>query len=145
MTNFVRAGAEALAKSPDRELVHLAGDMDTGLRSTIKLGGGKQEVTVVYKDFVLTVDVFALPDEPLCVHLICPKCHHALRISSDRKAIEFDPNRLVNGSRGDISVEPFECTWEMKDAGDHVQGLIAGGITLCRWKAAIDHNVARDA
>ena len=51
-----------------------------------------------------------------------------------------DPN---NGGR--LSVEPFECTWEMPDAGEHKPGYIGGGITLCKLKIGISNNIARDA
>lgn len=128
----------------ERELVHLAGDMDSGLNSTISLSGGKHEVRVTYKDFVLTVDVYAIPGEPLQVHLICPKCRQQLRVTEDRKAIEFDP-RDTRFQGGRISIEPFQCTWEMPEAGKHNPGLISGGMTLCKWTAGISNNVARDA
>lgn len=130
--------------APKRELVHLAGDMDTGLSSTIALSSGKREVIVVYKDFVLTCDVYALPGQPIEVHLICPRCRKALRVTSERKTIDFDPSAGDPKKGGRLSIEPFQCTWEL--GGDkHVPGLVGGGISLCRWTAGIDDNVARDA
>jgi len=136
------------AAGAKRELVQLAGDdgldirtsgsMETGRTSTVRLSSGKHEVTVAYKDFVLTADVYAIPGEPLQVHLICPVCRHQLRVSEDRKKIDWDPQRSL------LSIEPFKCTWEMPDAGDHVPGLISGGTSLCTWRVGIDKNVARD-
>jgi hypothetical protein len=129
-----------IVAAPKRELVHIAGDADTGLSSTVRMNRGKQEVIVTYKDYVLTVDVYHLPEqtkEPLQVHLICPKCRHQLRITADKKAIEWDGTYL--------SIEPFQCTWEMPEHDRHTPGLIAGGLTLCKWTAAIDRNIAKDA
>jgi hypothetical protein len=127
-----------------RELVHLAGDMDSGLSHTVDLASGKREVTVTYKDFVLTVDVYQIPDEPTCVVLICPRCRHALRISADRKQIDFDPKAGDPKLGGRLSIEPFQCTWELT-ADKHVPGIVGGGISLCKWTAGIEKNVARDA
>ena len=129
---------------PARELVHLAGDPDTGMSVTHRLNHAKREVIVTYKDFVLTVDIYQLPDEPLKVHLICPRCHHMLSVSAERKHIEFDPNAHPEQG-GRLSIEPFECTWEIPEADKHTPGILAGGLSLCRWRAAIDKNVAKDA
>lgn len=142
-----------------RQMVQLAGDEDRGLMSTTRLDTAKIEVLVAYRgrvgDFDLTVDVYALPGEPAELHIICPKCRHKSRITADRKRIEFSQNDIrpytfVDGSRmptngGRLDVETFECGWEMPDAGEHKAGIKAGGITLCRMRMAIDHNVAKDA
>lgn len=133
------------AGKPARELVHIAGDMDTGITQTWKMDGGKQEVTVTYKDFVLTVDVYQIPGEPLKVHLICPRCTHALQISAERKKIDFDPKAGDPKKGGRLSVEAFQCTWELPGTGAHTPGILGGGMSLCKWKAAIENNVARDA
>lgn len=141
----------------DRELVHLAGDEDAGFDSTIRLDGGKSEVYAHYKGrytppefpdgLRLTLDVYAIPGEPVQVHLICPKCRHQLRVSSDRKAIDWQPDRGPDG--GKLSIEPFQCTWEMPEAGAHTPGILAGGLSLCQWKGALEHksgkNLVRDA
>ena len=130
-------------RGTERELVHLAGDPDTGLASTVRVDKAKFETKVSYthgpKDFVLTVDVYLVPGAPPEVHLICPKCQHQLRVPGDKKAIDFDI------ATGKLSIEKFQCTWEMPDAGEHVPGLISGGMSLCKWTAAIDGNVAKDA
>lgn len=133
-----------LGERPKRELVHIAGDMDTGISQTIRLEDGKHEVLVTYKEFLLTVDVYALPNEPLRAVLICPRCKHCLTVPGDRKAIDFVPDH-TDFRGGALSIETFECTWEIADAGEHKPGLVAGGMTLCRWRAAIDNNIAKDA
>lgn len=136
-----------LASERASEMVQLAGDMDHGLQSTISLAGGKQEVFVNYKDFMLTVDVYQIPGEPTQVHLICPRCRHQLRVTSDRKKIEYDPNDYNFKSRGGrLSIEPFQCTWELPEAGDqHTPGIRSGGLTLCKLTIGISDNRARDA
>ncbi len=137
-----------------REMVQLAGDPQRGYASTTRLDTMKQEVFVTYGDFLLTVDVYALPGQPIELVYVCPKCRHQGRITGDKKHVEFDPGAsrtlaLPNGARvptgGDLSIEPFQCSWEMPDAGEHKPGIRAGGITLCNLKLAIDHNVAKDA
>lgn len=133
--------------SARRELVHLAGDADApdgrGLSSTHRADALKEEVRVTYKDFVLTVDVYRHPGEPAQVHLICPRCRHQLRVTADRKAIDFEPTDNV-AAGGRLSIEPFECTWEMGN-DEHHQGALFAGTTLCRWKVGITNNIAKDA
>ena len=128
----------------EKDLVHIAGDMDTGITSTFQIDRNKREVIVTYKEYVLTVDIYQIPGEPTKVHLICPRCHHALSISAERKAIDFDPKAGDPKLGGRLSIEPFQCTWELPDAGEHKAGLKSGGLTLCKWKAGIENNVARD-
>lgn len=150
-----------------REMVQLAGDAPDptgrsnlrGVASTTRLDTSKLEVFVAYRgrtgQFDLTVDVYAIPGEPIEVHLICPKCRHQLRITSEMKKIEYElgadrPYTFVDGSSmpsngGRLSVEPFQCTWEMPEANAHTPGLRTHGLTLCNLKLAIDENVAKDA
>jgi hypothetical protein len=128
-----------------------------GRESTVHLDKaalGHPEVR--YRDYVLEADVYPLlgavdeDDAPgaLEVILICPRCRHELRVTSDRKAIEYLPGPpvidLATGQamlRGVLSIERFECTWE-KDTSVAVTGNTEN---LCRWRVAIDKNVARDA
>jgi len=142
-----------------REMVQLAGDENRGMQSVRRLDTAKVEVLVAYRgrvgDFDLTVDVYALPGEPAELHIICPKCRHKSRITAERKKIEFDqhdirPYTFVDGSRmptngGRLDVETFECGWEMPEAVEHKVGITQHGMTLCRMRMAIDHNVAKDA
>lgn len=137
-----------------REMVQLAGDPEHGIHATTRLDTMKQEVLVTYKDFLLTFDVYVLPGEPIELHYICPRCRNKGRITAARKHIAFEPGEsrpitLPDGKKtvtgGSLSIEPFECSWELPDAGEHKQGIRAGGITLCRLKLAVDNNVAKDA
>lgn len=161
---------QAAATGKRRELVQLAGDAPDptgttnhrGALSTMRLTGGKQEIIVVHKDVFLTVDVYALPGEPMKIHLLCPRCHKHLTIPGYRKAILFEPGErnpqrstIVASGRpelvsmadlGRLSVEQFECTWEIGDV-KHVSSGIRGvhtGASLCRLRLVIDNNVARE-
>ncbi len=146
-------------------MVQLAGDAPDptgmtshrGISATTRLDGGKHETLVLFRgrhgDFVMTVDVYAIPNEPLQVHFICPRCHKQGRITQDAKAIDWSPteNRVLDlpdgqktRTNGILSVEPFQCTWEL-GSEEHKTGIRAGGLTLCGQKLAIDHNVAREA
>lgn len=130
------------AFDPEREeLEFLAGDQplpEKGLVSTTDLTQtAKAHPMIRYKDRVIEADLYEMGGQ-LMVHLLCPRCRHALKISSERKHMEWD--------RESLSVEPFTCTWELgRDTsgtdGDH----IAFGLGLCGWRVAIDKNVARDA
>jgi len=149
-----------------REVVQIAGDapapgaMGPGISSTQHLTAGKQEVLVVFGDLLLTVDLYTLPGEPVKCHLICPRCHKQLQIQGDRKKIEFEP-RSLNPIRptlgnalapevariadfGRLSIETFQCTWEMGD-DLHVAGGVHTGASLCRLRLVIDNNRAREA
>lgn len=151
---LIGADESSLATPGKREMVQIAGDPERGFTSTTRLDTMKQEVFVTYKDFLLTVDVYALPGQPIELVYVCPKCRKQGRITGDKKTIEFDPGAsrvmtLPNGAKvptgGQLSVAPFQCSWEMPDAGEHKAGIRAGGITLCKLTIAIDNNVAKDA
>lgn len=156
MLGDVPRGSEAT-----RSLMHVAGDAEEGVTSAINLDIGKHEVLVYSPKGdiqLLTVDVYQVAGEPLKVHLLCPRCHNHLQIMGDKKAIEFDlraSNRQNYNIRslgglspamqhasvlGDLSIEEFECTWELD--GTKKVSLFSGG-NLCRFRAAIDHNLLR--
>lgn len=166
---LARAMLQPDAQQQGRQVVQLAGDVpdptgytqNLGIQSTHRLNAGKREVLVLYKDLILTVDVYALPGEPTQVHVICPRCRKPSRITAENKAIDFDPaginpmrNAILRVSAapeiagladfGRLSVEPFECAWEL--GGDrHVVGGLHTGVSLCRQRLVIDDNRARDA
>lgn len=176
-------GVSSPLASGKREVVQLAGDAPdpTGLtdqigrQSTHRLTGGKQEVVVVYGDLLMTLDVYALPEEPMRVQIICPRCHKHSTIRGDQKKIEYEPKAMnpmsatilamAGGAQqellgswsrntalvelasianfGRLSVEPFECAWEIGDA-KHVPGALHTGASLCRLRLVIDNNRARE-
>lgn len=162
-------GGQSQLSTGKREVVQLAGDAPdptgltshTGLQSTHRLTGGKQEVVVVYGDLLMTLDVYALPGEPMRVQIICPRCHKHSTIRGDAKKIEYEPTALNPQAKrvhvlaesvaelaaisvfGRLSVEPFECAWEIGD-DKHVPGALRTGASLCRLKLVIDDNRARE-
>ena len=167
----VRSLLDAGVSNGKRELVQLSGDVPDplgdmpgvgvarGMQSTVTLNANKREVLVVYRDMFLTADVYALPGEPIKVHMICPRCHKPLQVSGDRKRIEYDPSErrvapeaLASGKpeiarladSGALSIEPFECTWELGD-DVHVRGIVQSGTSLCRLRIGIENNRAKDA
>lgn len=145
------------AFDPSREeLVHLAGDAPDPLAGMAGIeharGGGvtttmrltktaKGHPQIRYRDMLIEADVYAFDGEPVKVHLICPRCRNALSISSDKKSLEYDPRQNVEIG-GRLDVETFECTWELPEANDRKMEF---GLGLCRWRVAIDNNIARDA
>lgn len=66
---------------------------------------------VIYRGAVNTrvtePDVYHLEDE-LFLHLYCPRCGRALRITNKLKRVEFRPD--ANGGR--LTVSAFKCTWD---------------------------------
>lgn len=117
---------------------------------------------VAGQELILEADVYALPNEPMYIHLICPLCLMngrtvALRIIEGRKQLSYDPRADVptfpgwsrdqmlhafpHGLGGLLSVEPFGCTWEEEP------NLERGGMgfSCCPWKVAIENNVVRPA
>jgi hypothetical protein len=130
---------------PQREeLFDISGDLDTGVAATAdltKTAIGKPKVR--YKgrhgDFVLTVDVYRMPDGQLLLHLLCPNCaahgadKHALHVRQAAKQMDYN-------AQDGLSVEAFGCTWELP--GEEGRQF---GLAMCRWRVAIDQNVARDA
>lgn len=119
------------------ELFHVAGDADHGVAATAdltKTAIGKPQVRYRGKngDFVLTVDVYRMPDGQLLAHLICPRCRKALHVRQAAKFMAFEDGKL--------SVEAFLCPWELD--GDEGRRF---GLALCNTRLVIDENVARDA
>lgn len=134
--------------NPDVERYFIAGDQP--IPPELQGGSGTHRATptahalVYYRSrwqndaFEMEVDVYALPGEPIRLHLLCPKCQHALTLDQTKKAIDWTPPPPGGGKHGTISVETFQCTWEMGDKTEL-------GQPLCGWRVAIDRNVARDA
>lgn len=140
-----------------------ADPMGTGLvgnHSTVRLDKSALGHPLVrYKDHVLECDIYPLLGAAwdgasagaLEVILICPNCRHQLRVTSDKKAIEFAPGmpELDDAGqpivRGTLSVEPFQCTWELDTTRDVKATVQSHGDNICRWRVGIDKNVARDA
>ena len=113
------------------------------------------------EEIILEADVYALPEQPMYVHLICPRCLAAgrqvgLKIDQSQKGMSYDPRAAVapfpgwtreqmahalpGGTGGALSIEPFACTWE--EAPELRRGF---GLGRCGWRVAIDNNVVRDA
>jgi hypothetical protein len=107
------------------------------------------------KEFFLTADVYAIPGEPMAVHVYCPLCSNHLTIRQDNKAIDYDRHATVKipGYRteeilaglglpdlgGRLSVEPFRCSWEtVPDLRREF------GFGVCTWSVVIDNNLARN-
>jgi len=141
-----------------RTLMRLDGDDDHVGMSQLNLDAGKSMVAVWYprQELLLEIDVHAIVGAPIELLLICPKCRNALRITSERKQIAWDP-RAENPMRreiqprlpahhqarallGKISVEPFECTWEMNAKQAVAKDMTVTAGNLCRWRGAIDDN-----
>jgi len=121
-----------------------------GASSGVALDKTKDATVVVrYKDKLLEVDVYAFPGVPMKLVLLCPRCGNALNIESDKKQMQLEkiaPQRVGEFTNmAKLSVEPFECTWELPDAGVHVPGLVSAGTSLCRWRVGISNNIAKDA
>ncbi|MHC4175869.1 MAG: hypothetical protein ACYSWU_00070 [Planctomycetota bacterium] len=68
-----------------------------------------------YGDRITTPDVYAADGE-LFLHLYCPRCSNALRITDKMKAIRFQRNDRTGG---EIDIEEFRCTWD--GCGLHVR------------------------
>lgn len=152
-------------------MVQIAGDEDHGVSTTTYLDRGKQEVGVLFRPKnsvtmlagVLTVDVYAIPDEPLKLHLICPRCRRLLTVNGDRKPIDWNPtspsphpaalrealppeSKYLSDNLGVVSVGQFQCTWELEDKQQDSgkdDRVIASG-SLCRFKGVIERNVLRE-
>ena len=147
-----------VAPEGKRELVTLAGDQDHGISQDIHLDASKSVVAVWYpgKELLLELDVHHVPGAPIEVHAICPKCHNALRITSDRKAIEWDPRSenpmrkviaarlsaksVARAAMGKISIATFQCTWEMNAKQSVAKDMTIASGNLCKWTAAIENN-----
>lgn len=152
------------AQQPSKELFYVAGDVPDPTGATLKGRAPSYRLTqtalghpmIFWRDMVLEADVYALPGQPLQVHLICPQCRNALIVRQGNKAIAYEPGESVPtppnwtaaevkqaipmGLGGRISVESFACTWEAN--GEVSRDF---GLARCGWRVAIENNIARDA
>lgn len=117
-------------------------------RTLVKAEEGGQTV-------LLEVDVYPLASgNGLELLVLCPRCRHQIRITSERKEISYELERTPAWvtemalqleqpilAVGELSVEPFGCTWELDDG----HGRKRFGNSLCGWRVGIDRNVARRA
>lgn len=149
---------------PSKELFYVAGDVPDPSGAPLRGRAPSYRLTqtalghplIFWRDMVLEADVYALPGEPMQVHLICPQCRNALIIRQGNKVFSYDPGAPVptppgwtasevkqampNGLGGRISVETFACTWEAD--GGITRDF---GLARCGWRVAIENNVAREA
>lgn len=143
--------------APAKELYLVAGDQPDPMGGSVRGQAGQMNLTqtalghpfIRWRDFLLVADVYKIAGQPMYVHIICPRCLNALKIGEDHKAISYEPDRppkiapfLANAAvvnyDGSLSVEAFECTWEL---GPERRNF---GTGLCRWRVAIDDNIAKD-
>lgn len=137
------------------ETYHIAGDVGPtgtpgqvgrGMSATLNFAAGdrERELAFRYEDKIIYADLY-VNMEDVAVHWICPRCAHSSWISGAKKAIHWDGEHL--------SVEPFECPWELDNAreektelGAHAGPLVlVSSNNLCRLKLAIDRGVVRRA
>lgn len=161
--------------SPLKDIFHVAGDAPdpdgTGLRGVSPgynmTNAALGHPMILYRaggqELLLEADVYALPGEPMRVHLLCPRClarghTQGLNIRADHKAVAYDVNDAVpvfpgwtrdqmtrampRGAGGRLSVEAFACTWEEDPTAQRASGV--NGLSICGWRVKIDDNVARD-
>lgn len=128
------------------------GERGAGAAQQINLDHAKVTAVIRYRDKLIEADVYALPGEPVKVVILCPRCNNASSIDETRKAIDWRPHPpqavgdFVN--HGKLSIEPFECSWELPDAGAHNQSAretLIGTAPLCRLKIGVTNNIGRDA
>lgn len=178
--------SQMLEQPKKRELFHIAGDLPedvAAIEPDRYVSGGFETHTkmdlastalghpkVLYRakdgrEFVLTVDIYALPDEPMKAVLICPMCSteqeaHALDVKGDHKRIEYSasatnammlPNERGESTLtplgGELSIERFGCTWEIDTKREVTKGDLRVNMrsNLCAWRVVIEKNIARDA
>jgi hypothetical protein len=139
---YIKGDKDPLAGEDPAASMYRAGQMrdHTGLLghgSEVDFTHGASKIDLRYSgkygNYVLKVDVYQPTPGTFEVHLHCPKCHEVSRITSERKSIEFDERQL-------LSVEKFQCCWEMPEGR-----RMEFGIGLCRASYAIDRNVLKDA
>ena len=133
---------------PEREsLYRICGDVPDpsnlepdkgGYQSSIQLNRSALAHPMIrWQDRVVEADLYEM-DGKLVLHILCPKCStpetpHALWVREGQKDILWRPDT------GELSVSPFECTWELPEGRRQEFGL-----GLCRWRVAIDKNIAKD-
>ena len=131
------------------ELIYQSGDapdpegqIGGGFQQSINLGkSASGHPKIRYRDIVIEADVYDLEGVAFHVMILCPRCRNSLRISRERKAIDWDPEAGHPQDGGQISIEPFQCTWENGERNGERQDF---GLGLCGWRVAVDKNIARD-
>lgn len=159
-----------------REAYEIRGDGNrtSGVSTANAIDSALCHPIVLYRDRLLTVDVFQAGDEPPHVLIYCPFCterdpynkrNMSLTIRGKVKEIGVDPlafpripgwsiDDLVqylklpnrDAARGVISIEKFRCSWEERPEENRGATGIVGGLTsaICDWQVSITNNVAKD-
>ena len=121
------------------DLFYVSGDKETGISTTADMTAGSIKVQLRYNgkwgNYVSTVDVYNIPGVECSVVMICPRCHHSIRVSSARKEVDWDPEKGLFVSRS-------ECSWEI---GDRNNERMDFGIGLCRFGFEIAGSMIKDA
>lgn len=116
-------------------------------------------------DTIVEMDVYAPPDQPMYVHLLCPHClvrskaTHGITVRADQKGMSYDPHGIARtfpgwtdaqmarayprGTGGLISIDRFRCTWELDPALAVAQGHTRNPI--CDFDVIVADNVIRRA
>lgn len=127
-------------------LYHIAGNVpdpsgesaQLGIQSSIDMTKSAIGHPLIrWRDRVIESDLY-LTDGRFVLHIICPKCStpeapHALYVRQEQKDMDWRPET------GELSVEPFMCTWELPEGR-----RMEFGIGMCKWRVAIEKNIARD-
>ena len=147
-----------------RDVFQIKGDVPhpdgSGLRgatSGVDLTASAEGYPLVYDRIMqrlLTIDVYKIDGQPMWLHLYCPRCENAIKITEETKEIHYEPQRapkelleffsleylcqqLYPGKRpqvamlgGTLSVSPFRCIHPADGA-------------VCGWHASIERNIAR--
>lgn len=167
--------------APKKEAFEIAGNYKdpagtslVGKTSGVNLGRNTVATPVVlWRDRLLTVDLYKMPGAPMYAVLYCPICAnraaaegrqpHALRITQDNKKMGFTPGAIpripgftsqelvhylgapsIESISGKLSIEPFACTWEASPEEKTNKNSHIIGLTRCNWHVAIDNNIAKD-
>jgi hypothetical protein len=112
------------------------------------------------KELILEADVYALPEQPRHIYLLCPVCllngmQNQLAIREDQKQFSYEPRARVpafpgwsssqmahafpRGAGGLLSVAEFRCTFESVPDLERSFGL-----GQCTFHVVIDNNVVRN-
>ena len=128
--------------SSEQDVIHIKGDEDRGYATDTRLTKtALGRPTYRYGDRFVTCEVYRDPVTKLLgVHTICPRCQNTLWIREPNKRIDYD------AATNTLSIEPFECTWELGRGTDATRNdRIISGVGLCRLRLGIQRNVARNA
>jgi hypothetical protein len=125
---------------------------------------------ILWRDRLLTMDVYAVPGEPMYINTFCPLCemrygenlNHSLTIKQERKPFHLEPDAMPHAVAKKTGMSFEEMARYLKlPTVQHLSGVLTfdepfnctweeepelrrAHFAVCQWRVIVENNIARD-